>query len=412
MRVLQVGKFFYPYMGGIENHLYVLTRELRHAVDMHVVVSNTALRTVHETVDGIAVTRCGSLAKVASTPISPGMVAELSRRTYDVLHLHLPNPMGAASYFASIPRRPHRLVVTYHSDVVRQRRLNALYGPLVDRVLERADAVLATSQNLLDQSKTLAPHRGKCRVVPYGIDLAQYERTPTLEAAARELRQRHAGRPVLLAVGRLIYYKGFEYAIRALRLIPEAELVIIGDGPLRASLESLARALGVAGRVRFEGDVHNERIAPYFLAADVYLLPSIAVSEAFGIVQIEAMASGLPVVNTALASGVPFVSRDGETGFTVAPADDEALAQAVRRLLDDSALRRRFGAAGQARAQREFSKEVLAERLLAIYAGSGSEERAGAGLEYKTTALRSQNSSPRFPMNSGYEKQSATDETS
>jgi rhamnosyl/mannosyltransferase len=369
MRVLQVGKFFYPYMGGIENHLYVVARELLSRVQMQVVVSNTSRRTVHELVDGVPVTRCGSLATIASTPISPSMVFELSRREYDVLHLHLPNPMGAASYLASYKRRPHRLVVTYHSDIVRQRRLNALYGPLVERVLDRADAVLATTQNCLDQSAVLAPFKSKCRVVPYGIELSQYERSAVLDARAAELRALHRGRPVLLAVGRLIYYKGFEYAIRALQLVPGADLVIVGEGPLRGELERLARTLGVADRVTFVGDVHNRDIPPYFLAADVYLLPSIAVSEAFGIVQIEAMAAGLPVVNTALASGVPYVSRDGESGFTVEPANAEALARAVRQLLADEPLRKRFGDAGKARAHREFSKDVLSERLLAIYAG-------------------------------------------
>jgi len=372
MDVVQVGKFFYPYMGGIENHLYVLARELSSKVRLGVVVSNTTPRTVREVVDGVSVTRCGTLAKVASTPISPTMALTLSRRAYDVVHVHLPNPMGAASYLGSHKRRPHRLVVTYHSDIVRQRRLNVLYGPLVERLLSRADTVLATSQGLLDASPVLAKFRDKCRVVPYGIDLDQFQRTEERLAAARALRARYGGRPVLLAVGRLIYYKGFEYAIRALALVPEALLVIIGEGPLRSELEGLARSLGVAERVRFLGDVHNQLIAPHFLASDVYLLPSVAVSEAFGIVQIEAMASGVPVINTALASGVPYVSRDGESGFTVKPADTEALAVAVRRLLDDAELRKRFGEAGRLRAEREFSKEVLARRLLSIYAGDAA----------------------------------------
>jgi rhamnosyl/mannosyltransferase len=372
MDVVQVGKFFYPYMGGIENHLYVLARELGPSVELDVVVSHTSPRTVREVVDGVSVTRCGTLGKLASTPISPGMVLELSKRAYDVVHVHLPNPMGAASYLASHKRRRHRLVVTYHSDIVRQRRLNALYGPLVERLLSRADVVLATSQGLLDASPVLAKFREKSRVVPYGIDLAQFERTHERLAAARDLRARYGGRPILLAVGRLIYYKGFEHAIRALAQVPDAELVIIGDGPLKGELESLARSLGVAERVHLLGDVHNQVIAPHFLAADLYLLPSIAVSEAFGIVQIEAMASGIPVINTRLASGVPFVSRDGETGFTVEPADAGALASAVRRLLEDTALRTRFGEAGRLRAEREFSKEVLARRLLAIYRGDSA----------------------------------------
>jgi glycosyltransferase involved in cell wall biosynthesis len=196
-----------------------------------------------------------------------------------------------------------------------------------------------------------------------------YERTPEREAQAAEIRGRFGGEPLLLGVGRLIYYKGFEIAIRALSKLPRARLLLIGDGPLRESLESQARECGVSERVTFLGDVHNNAIAPYYLACDVYLLPSTERSEAFGIVQIEALAAGLPVVNTSLPSGVPYVSRHGETGLTVPPNDAEALAAATARLLSDPELRARFGAAGRIRARDDFSKDVLAERLLAIYEG-------------------------------------------
>jgi rhamnosyl/mannosyltransferase len=295
------------------------------------------------------------------------MPLELSRRRYDVLHLHLPHPAGAASYLAAKKPKSHRLIVTYHSDVVRQKLLMRAYAPLVDRVLERADVVIATSPNLLERSTVLRRFADKCRVVPYGIDLGLFQRTPELALAAEKLRARHGGRRVILAVGRLIYYKGFEVAIRAMRELPEVDLVIVGDGPLRRELEDLARALGVAGRVNFEGERLNQEIVPYYLASDAYVLPSVAPSEAFGIVQIEAMACGLPVVNTSLPSGVPFVSRDGETGFTVPPGDASALASAVSRLLGDDALRRRFGDAGRQRARAEFSKEMLAARILDAY---------------------------------------------
>jgi rhamnosyl/mannosyltransferase len=327
------------------------------------------LRTERDTVDGVSVTRCGSFATVASTSLSAGMVLELSRRTYDVLHLHMPNPMGAASYLASRKPKGHRLVVTYHSDVVRQRLLARAYAPLVERVLERASTVIAASPNYVKSSPVLQRFAEKTVVIPYGIDLELYERTPARETEAHAIRARFGGGPLLLAVGRLVYYKGFEHAIRALPHIPRAHLVIVGEGPLRGELEELARDLGVSERVTFVGDVHSTRIALYYLASDVYLLPSIARSEAFGIVQIEALAAGLPVVNTDLPTGVPFVSLDGETGFTVPPADPGALAKAASRLLDDAALRTRFGAAGRARAEREFSKETMIRRLLSVYEG-------------------------------------------
>jgi glycosyltransferase involved in cell wall biosynthesis len=369
VRVLELAKYYYPYMGGIEHHLYVLSNELKSRVELEVVVANTEPRTVREAVEGVDVTRCSAIARVASTSLAPTMVLELSRRRYDVIHLHLPNPMGAASYLASKKPKHHRLVVTYHSDVVRQRLLAKAYEPLVDRVLVRADTVIATSPNYRDSSEVLRRFADKCVTVPYGIDLGMYERTPEREAQAAEIRGRFGGDPLLLGVGRLIYYKGFEVAIRALSKLPRARLLLIGDGPLRESLESHARECGVSERVTFLGDVHNNSIAPYYLASDVYLLPSTERSEAFGIVQIEALAAGLPVVNTSLPSGVPYVSRHGETGLTVPPNDAEALAAATARLLSDPELRARFGAAGRIRARDDFSKDVLAERLLAIYAG-------------------------------------------
>lgn len=367
MRVVQVGKYYYPFSGGIESHLYVLANELRSEVDLDVVVTNTEPRTVRDVVNGVAVTRCASFGHLASVEAAPGMVLELSSRSYDLVHLHLPNPVGVAAYLASKKPRKHRLVLTYHSDVARQRYLNHLYAPLLTRALERADTVIATSPELLEYSAVLPRYRHKVRVVPYGIDLDKFTENEALRREARAVRERFGDGPLLLAVGRLIYYKGFDIAIRALPLLPSARLLIIGDGPLRGQLEALARELRVADRVHFLGDILNERVTPYYLASDVYLLPSIAKSEAFGIVQIEAMACGVPVVNTRLPSGVPFVSRDGETGFTVEPEDPRALAAAVERLMADPELRRRFGEAGRVRAREQFSKAVLRQRLLDIY---------------------------------------------
>jgi rhamnosyl/mannosyltransferase len=373
MRVVELGKYYHPYQGGIESHLRVLSEQIRARVELEVIVHNVGPKTVHERVADVSVTRCASFGVVASVALSPTMPLELSRRSYDVLHLHLPHPAGAASYLAALKPKAHRLVVTYHSDVVRQKLLMRLYAPLVERVLDRADVVIATSPSLLEHSAVLRRFAHKCRVVPYGIDLDLFRRTPEHTRAAEKLRARHGTRRVILAVGRLIYYKGFEVAIRALERLPDVDLVIVGQGPLRKPLEDLAKTLGVAGRVNFEGERLNEEIVPYYLASDVYVLPSVAPSEAFGIVQIEAMACGLPVVNTSLPSGVPYVSRDGETGFTVPPGDAGALASAVSRLLSDDALRRRLGDAGRERAHAEFSKETLALRILDAYNAPASD---------------------------------------
>jgi glycosyltransferase involved in cell wall biosynthesis len=369
VRVVQVGKYYYPYVGGIESHLFTLVNELKHQVDLDVIVSNTNWRTQRDVHRGVSVTRCGALTHAASTALSPGMVLELSQRDYDVVHLHLPHPVGVASYLASKKPARHRLIVSYHSDVVRQQRLLALYAPLVDRLLTRADVVIATSPNYRESSSVLQRFSAKTTVVPYGIDLEMFRHTEELAARAREIRVRFGDRPLLVAVGRLVYYKGFEFAIRALPQVPDAQLLIIGDGPLRIPLEQLARELGVRDRVHLLGEMQNHETPAYYFASDLYLLPSIARSEAFGIVQIEAMACGLPVINTELPSGVPFVSRHGESGLTVPPSDAVALSGAIRELLAQPQTRKNMGAAGRARAEREFSKQALAAQMLAIYAG-------------------------------------------
>jgi rhamnosyl/mannosyltransferase len=372
---LQLGKYYPPYKGGIESHLHLLCSELKAEVDLDVVVCNTGGRTVRERVGGIPVTRCAEVAHLASTSLCPTMPLELSRRDYDVIHLHFPHPVGVMSYLASRRPRRHAVVVTYHSDIVRQARLLRLFRPFMQRVLARADRIICTSQAYLDTSPELGAHRDRCVVVPLGIDLGQWRRTPDAEERARELRARH-GTPLLLAVGRLTYYKGFEHAIRAMREV-NGTLVVVGEGPMRASLATLARECGVADRVHLVGDVPD--LKPWFLAADAFVFPSVARSEAFGIVQLEAMACGLPVVNTALDSGVPFVSRHGETGFTVPPSDPAALARALRELLSDPARRAALGAAARRRVEREFRKETMAARVLSAYSEAYALAAAGAG---------------------------------
>ncbi len=370
MRILQLGKYYYPHKGGIENHLHLLCNELKGSVELDVLVCNSSSsRALAHTsdVDGVRVTRCFELAKVASSSICPSMPLELSLRHYDLLHMHFPHPMGVMSYLLARRTHRHAVVVTYHSDIVRQERLLRAYRPFMRQVLERAEAIVCTSPNYLEGSEELAPYRDKCRIIPLGVDRAQFERSGAVESGAAAIRARFGGRPIVLGVGRLVYYKGFEYVVRAMREV-DAELLLVGVGPLRDTLERVARECGVASRVHFLGEIHAHNLAEYYFASDVFALPSIARSEAFAIVQLEAMACGVPVVNTAIPrSGVPFVSRDGESGLTVAPEDASAFARALNTILADRDAARRFGEQGRTRVRREFSKEVMAERTVALY---------------------------------------------
>lgn len=356
-----MGKYYPPYMGGIETHLQALSRELAKAVDLRVIVSNNQSRTAREVPDGVNLLRVATPMTLFSTPLCPAMVSAIRNASAEVIHIHLPNPTAVMAYLASGHRG--KAIFTYHSDTVKQKVLGLLFQPLLDAALRRASAVIATSPNYLATSPVLATVRDRCHVIPYGIDLTQFEHSDP--AVVGQIRRQY-GERLVISVGRLVYYKGFEYLIRAMKQV-NGKLLIVGDGPLRADLERLASELGIAEKIGFLGEVQNERVIPYYHAAQIFALASVARSEAFGIVQIEAMASGLPVVNTALDSGVPFVSLDGQTGLTVPPADPDAMAAALNRLLDDADLRRAFGSAGIRRAQQEFSLDTMVGRTLELY---------------------------------------------
>jgi glycosyltransferase involved in cell wall biosynthesis len=359
LRVLHVGKFYPPHRGGIETHVETLCRALQADVDVEVLVAADGPRTVRETIDGVPVTRIGTRATLASATLNPGMARAIRQANADVVHFHHPNPTGVLSYLASGRRGP--LVVGYHSDIVRQRVLGTLFAPILERFLRQADAILAASPDYARSSPVLRRHADRVRILPYGIRAEEFEAADPAHVA--RIRERYGPRMVL-AVGRLVYYKGFEYLVRAMAEV-DGRLVILGDGPLRGALEARAAEAGVAERVALPGAVPD--LTPWYHAADVFALPSVARSEAFGIVQLEAMAAGTPVVNTRLDSGVPFVSRDGESGITVPPQNPQALAGALQRLLDDAALRREYGEAARQRVRREFSVGRMAADTLAVY---------------------------------------------
>jgi rhamnosyl/mannosyltransferase len=223
LRVLQLGKYYYPHSGGIETHLRLLTDALSATSEVEVLVHNTARSTVRERVGSVDVTRVATLA-LASTEFSPALVRELSGRSYDVLHLHTPNPMGMLAYYLAKKPVEHRLIVTHHSDVVRQIWLRRAFQPVFAGVMRRADAIVVTSKRYLDTSLELKPYREKCVVIPYGIPLT--EPGGPVPSVVDEFSSRHGGR-VILCIGRLVYYKGFEVILAAMARV-DAGLLIVG----------------------------------------------------------------------------------------------------------------------------------------------------------------------------------------
>lgn len=362
MRVLHVYKDYHPVLGGIENHIRMLaTGQARRGLDVTVLVTNPTGGSDDAEVEGVRVIRAKKLATLASTPLSLSLFVRISALSPDVTHLHFPYPLGEVAHL--LLGRSRRTVITYHSDVIRQRNVLRLYRPLLWQVLRRADRIIATSPQYVRSSPYLSRVAHKCEVVPLGVSIDRFTRPD--RAGAASLRSQHPG-SLLLFVGRLRYYKGLDYLMDALRDV-EATLLVVGSGPMEAKWRRYAESLPWSQRIVFCGDVPDERLPAYYQACDVFVLPASERSEAFGAVQIEAMAAGKPVVSTELGTGTSFVNRDGETGVVVPAQDPRALASAINRLLGDDDLRRRMGEAGHNRAQAEFAEDVMVDRVIEVY---------------------------------------------
>lgn len=364
-RVLHVGKFYPPAPGGMEKVVQLLCESERafEQLDSRVIVAGTANRTVRESWRAVPVTRVASVGAIGTVGLCPTFPLELARAARDITVIHEPNPVALVADFAARQRGP--LVVWFHSEVLRpQWKYRLMYRPFLRRVLARSARIVVSSPHLRDYAAELQPFRDKCVVIPFGLDADRLAPTPDVMARAHRLRDNAAFR--LLFVGRLVPYKGVDFLLRALER-GSAQAWIVGDGPLRAQLEGQARHLAIADRVRFLGSIADDDVAAHLHACDALVLPSITHAETFGMVQLEAMACGKPVISTNVRSGVPWVNRDGETGLVVEPGSAEALAEAIARLQADAVLRQRMGDAGRRRVAQDFTLAAMARKTAQLY---------------------------------------------
>lgn len=371
MKTLQFTKFYPPVFGGIETATYELAEGLiARGVPTDVLCANTDRRTVHDTYGTARVTRAASYAKLLSTSMAPGLITELARMRgqYDIVHVHLPNPMANVALRLAPPKA--RVVLHWHSDIINQARALKLYEPLQQWMLRRADAIIATSPPYAAHSPWLRPHSDKVHVVPLGIQPDRIQLpSQALADARRALRARHGERPLVFSIGRMATYKGFDVLVEASRALrPEALVVVGGGGELLATHREQVRQLGLEGRIVFTGRLSDLEVAAYMAEAALFCLPSTNRAEAFGMVLLEAMAAGLPIVSTEIdGSGVPWVNAHGETGLNVPVLQPTALADAINRLLDDPALALQYGDAGRRRFETHFTADRMVEQTLQVY---------------------------------------------
>ena len=378
MKVLHLGKFYPPAKGGIESMVQLICRETTQYVQNRAIVANDRFGLTVETDGAVEVIRVPTMFKVGAVAVCPTFPLQLARFDADVVVLHEPNPMALLAYF--IVRPDANLIVWFHSEVIRPSwRYRLFYKPFQQFAFARAHRIVVSSPAMAATAAELQRWRDKCVVIPYGADTSKSGNTSTTAARAQRIRE-EIGRPIVLFVGRLVPYKGVEVLLDAMCTTPAAAL-LVGAGHLRPALERKAGALGISHRVRFAGEVSDAELAAMYEACDLLALPSITRQEAFGVVQLEAMARGKPVVSTNLGTGVSWVNVHEQTGLVVPPGDARALQQALVRLLSDRVERHRMGAAAQDRVRLLFSVKAMVNAVVGLY-----HQSIGSDVGRKTVA--------------------------
>ena len=385
MKVLHIYKAYPPVIGGVEKSLRLLAeRQAESGLEVTVLVCDTGPSSV-QIENNVQIVRTHSWGTLASTPLGLELFRWVRRQaqsaespqsgqaSIDITHLHAPYPIGELAHLFS--GRSRATVITYHSDIVRQRWLGRLYRPFQRLVLQQADCILASSHQLLQSSGPLQAVAEKCHMVPLGIDPRPLQHIDPV-CTARIRSQLHAAcphscpepleKPLVLFVGRLRYYKGLDVLIDAMPHVPGC-LAIIGSGPMEEVWRAHAQRSPAAARIHFQGEVPEQHLAAYYAAADVLVLPSTQRAETFGLVQLEAMAAGVPVISTELGTGTSFVNLDGQTGRIVPPGDVGALAAALSELLGSTDERRRMGQAGRQRVEALFHIDTTVEQITQLY---------------------------------------------
>tara|TARA_B100000678_G_C18224650_1_gene508354 strand:+ start:752 stop:1867 length:1116 start_codon:yes stop_codon:yes gene_type:complete len=366
MEVVHLGKYYKPYQGGVEK----VNSDLAESCQCFTVkvIAFDEKGSSYESSGGVEVFRSKVDFSVASAPISIKYLINVLRFSKNnILHVHMPNPFANFSIFLSfLVGRKGKLILHWHSDIVKQKKLYLFYRPLVNWLLDKADIVIATSPIYIEGSQQLKNHKDKCKVIPIGVDSllpkVNYERV-------NKLKKYFNNKKIVFSLGRHIYYKGFSCLIDAASYISDDAVVVIGgNGEETQIYHEKITSMGLNDKVYLIGKIDDEELASYYYASEVFCLPSIEKSEAFGVVQIEAMSTGTPIVSTNITgSGVPWVNKDGFSGFVCNPNDAKDLADKVNVILSDDSVREELSLGARKRYISFFTKERMCQEFDAVY---------------------------------------------
>ena len=363
LKVLEVNKAYYPHIGGIESLVRQYSEELgQYGAEVKTLVCRDNIGfTVMENVNGVKVIRAGSLGTYFSCPLSLSFIRLFRRmsKNADIVHINIPFPLADAALLLSGYKG--RVAVSWHSDIVKQKKLMLLYKPFMMYLLKRADVIFTATEGHINGSDYLPEFREKCHILPYGITPENYLSIERKSFLTEKLTYESSIK--IFFTGRLVYYKGVDILLKAFTEVKNCELFIAGTGELENKLKAYAENHGLGKKVHFLGFLSDCELKQAYADCVIFVLPSVAKSEAFGIVQLEAMIYGKPVINTSLPSGVPYVSIHGKTGITVPPSNPKALAKAVNLLAHNKDLREKLGRNAYKRVINKFNEKYVISRL-------------------------------------------------
>ncbi len=332
-----VTRYAYPHIGGIEAVISQINDSLPNEdFEKEVLCCSNTEESSFE--NGVNYDRCKFLFEFAANTISPEFIWKLSRVNTDILHYHMPFIFAVIAHFIARPKYK-KLYITYHSDIIGYDKIMKPFWFIYKKFIEQVDKIHVLSPNIIESSKIISPYKEKCVVIPQGISLQDN----SSQDKVLKIKEKYKDKKIIFSLGRLVKYKGFIYGIDAMKKVEQAVYLIGGSGPLKEEFENYIKENHLEDKVKLLGRIEDNDLDNYYKACDMYLFPSIMQSEAFGIVQLEAMKYGKPVINTNLGTGVNYVSIDNETGFTVEPKNSEELANAINKLLKDDNLRKEFG---------------------------------------------------------------------
>ncbi len=372
MKIAQTNKAYYPKVGGIETTITTLSEGFvsKYNSDVEVLVCNhiTKLKKTDKIINGVSVRYSPTWGFFSSLPLSPSYIWHLLKLKGDILHIHEPFPLAdlTMEFFPRLRNNFSKIVTSWHCDITRQKWALPVYGRFIHSFLKKVDRIIVSNPHLMNNSEFLPYYKDKCEVIPIGINI-DWAKTPLESSNLFDVLFNRKTDAKLLFVGRLVHYKGIEYLIDAMQQVPNAVLIILGSGPLEKALITRIDKLKLEQRIKIINEVDEESLHNYFKSCDLFILPSINQTETYGIVQIEAMACGKPLVCTELGTGTSYLNKNNITGLVVPPSDSGALAKAINKIINDDGLRLRFGKEGKGRAFSEFTSEKMINRTYELY---------------------------------------------